>query len=700
MPNVTASAPGGAVNTIPKFTTTPTGYVIGNSAITEVGGRVGIGTTTPGQALDVVGTVQATGIKLAPGAANGFVLTSDASGIGTWKPGGVGGGGTANAVPKFTAAATLGNSAIYESGGNVGIGTSTPASGQKLDVVGNIQASGNIQTSNALISQSVTSRSSDPTVTAGVLDCATGGKILSGRAAGVEKFSVDARGNVLVGVGGSVGIGMTTVATEALDVAGTVQMSGLKLPSGAVNGYVLTSDASGVAAWQPLPGGTGSPNTLAAAGGTPAEAVYVDGNGRVGIGIEPTTSGRMPQETLTLAPGANSVIEMRTPDGVGVVFIGGGLTPGDYYFRVTATDGVGWTKASQEQYVPLPAGQHGFRISWNPVLGATRYRVYRFLPSTGQYQYDETPIAAYDYVSDSQFANTGPPPEQTTAYMSRLAAAGANWINGGNVGIGTTNPAVALHVRGGSGEGLRLHSTGASGEGMDLAWFSDYGGAKVTAVLDSDASGTQGGNLTFRVRDQASNTLVDRMAIDNAGQLHVTGNGALSIEGTPGAGARVYHYNNGSPEWAQGTQNGAPSQDFNLFNYGLYGVALSVSRETNRLTAYAGVTAPAFTTSSSRRWKRNIQTIEGALSLIKRLRGISYDQKEDDKHTIGLIAEEVGEVIPAIVTYEENGQDARGLDYSRLVAVLIEAVKEQQGQIEGLQATVRSLSLHEGRAAL
>ena len=52
--------------------------------------------------------------------------------------------------------------------------------------------------------------------------------------------------------------------------------------------------------------------------------------------------------------------------------------------------------------------------------------------------------------------------------------------------------------------------------------------------------------------------------------------------------------------------------------------------------------------------------------------------KADGKHDIGLIAEEVGEVIPEVVAYEENGKDAKSVDYARLVAVLIEAVKEQQ----------------------
>ena len=63
------------------------------------------------------------------------------------------------------------------------------------------------------------------------------------------------------------------------------------------------------------------------------------------------------------------------------------------------------------------------------------------------------------------------------------------------------------------------------------------------------------------------------------------------------------------------------------------------------------------------------------------------------KHDIGLIAEEVGEVIPEVVVYEGNGQDAQSVDYARLVAVLIEAMKEQQEELEELRALVRSLAV-------
>jgi hypothetical protein len=105
--------------------------------------------------------------------------------------------------------------------------------------------------------------------------------------------------------------------------------------------------------------------------------------------------------------------------------------------------------------------------------------------------------------------------------------------------------------------------------------------------------------------------------------------------------------------------------------------------------------ADGWSTWSSRRWKTNIRTLEGALSTVQRLRGVSYDRKVDGKHEIGVIAEEVGRVLPEVVVYEANGQDAGGVDYSRLTAVLIEAVKEQQVQIRTLQAEMEQL-----RAAL
>jgi hypothetical protein len=91
---------------------------------------------------------------------------------------------------------------------------------------------------------------------------------------------------------------------------------------------------------------------------------------------------------------------------------------------------------------------------------------------------------------------------------------------------------------------------------------------------------------------------------------------------------------------------------------------------------------------SSRRWKTNIQPLQGALGKIEQLRGVSYDMKESGLHQIGLIAEEVGAVIPEVVTFEKNGKDAQGVDYGRLTALLIEATKAQQVLIRRQQKEI------------
>lgn len=128
-----ALAPQNTPNHIAKFDSF--GRPLADSIMFDNGTNVGVGTTTPTQRLDVVGTVQATGFKMPTGASNGYVLTSDASGVGTWRPaGGIGGSGTPNFIPRFTGASMLANSNIYNNGSNVGIGTTSPAA--ELDVRG------------------------------------------------------------------------------------------------------------------------------------------------------------------------------------------------------------------------------------------------------------------------------------------------------------------------------------------------------------------------------------------------------------------------------------------------------------------------------------------------------------------------------------------------------------------------------------
>jgi hypothetical protein len=102
------------------------------------------------------------------------------------------------------------------------------------------------------------------------------------------------------------------------------------------------------------------------------------------------------------------------------------------------------------------------------------------------------------------------------------------------------------------------------------------------------------------------------------------------------------------------------------------------------------------TTVSDKRLKDNVKTIDNALEKIMKLRGVEFDwigASRKGQHDIGLIAQEVEEVIPEIVREKEfkvgeftdNKQTFKTVDYDKMVGVLIEAIKEQQQQINELK---------------
>ena len=79
--------------------------------------------------------------------------------------------------------------------------------------------------------------------------------------------------------------------------------------------------------------------------------------------------------------------------------------------------------------------------------------------------------------------------------------------------------------------------------------------------------------------------------------------------------------------------------------------------------------------------KNNIRPIQNALEKIGNLNGVSFEWKKDGKKSIGLIAQDVEKVLPELVSTDSN-TGLKSLSYGNLVAVLIEATKEQQKQIK------------------
>ena len=102
------------------------------------------------------------------------------------------------------------------------------------------------------------------------------------------------------------------------------------------------------------------------------------------------------------------------------------------------------------------------------------------------------------------------------------------------------------------------------------------------------------------------------------------------------------------------------------------------------------ITATNFNTTSDARFKTDIVTIEDAVGLVEQLRGVSFNWVDTGAPTIGLIAQEVEDVLPELVTTDEDGY--KSVAYSNMVGVLIEAIKDQQAQIDELREMVLNLS--------
>ena len=120
------------------------------------------------------------------------------------------------------------------------------------------------------------------------------------------------------------------------------------------------------------------------------------------------------------------------------------------------------------------------------------------------------------------------------------------------------------------------------------------------------------------------------------------------------------------------------------------GVALDVDgagRFTGNITAYY---------SSDIRLKDNIRPIEDSLFKISRLRGVEFDWNEkaheldiQKGHDVGLIAQEVEEVLPEVVVTRDDGFKA--VRYDRVVSLLVQGINDQQKQIKDLKSDIIEL---------
>ena len=205
--------------------------------------------------------------------------------------------------------------------------------------------------------------------------------------------------------------------------------------------------------------------------------------------------------------------------------------------------------------------------------------------------------------------------------------------NGVNVGIGTNAPQFKLQVTDPSNKGLRAETGSPGGT---VASFGGFGEFQI------DAPGNPGG------------------------RLNVKENGSVVLGDCPGC-------------FPNPTDRLVVSGTTRLLVLGSGGSASLCRNGSGQISAC----------SSSIRYKTNIANWGSGLSLLNRLRPVTFDWKDSQAHDLGLVAEEVAAAEPLLVTRNEKGE-VEGVKYDRLSAVFINAFKEQQAQIERQQAEAKS----------
>jgi hypothetical protein len=608
------------------------------------GGNVGIGTTAPLQKLHVIGNIWAEG-NIGFYTSGGAGLTfADRSGndLRIYTPSG---------AIKFVDATGLSNFATITSGGNVGIGTTSPS--YKLDVSGTSRFTDSVfinTTSNYGKLNIIGYDNSG----INIIDQRTAGSgefyssitfrdyYLSNSAAinfyhnqyfgaGVNRLGFSFLGSEKLSIlyGGSVGIG-TTSPGQLLHVAGVTRTHGLSINDGTVSGFIGPEKN-----WL----GSGTSYDLAIASeGSKNIKFYTDGNtsvkmmintgGNVGIG---TTS---PTAPLSFANTTGNKI--------------------DFYY--TGEDRYGIQVQSSELRIHSGAGgtsTGGITFGKNT---STTFTETMRVTNSGMVGINTA--SPYDVAQFSLDVNGGVI-IKNTGKTAQLVLQNADPAGGGNNGF-------IVHTAGGT-------TTGAFGT------LQTYYGASVAAG-------------TLRLQPSAGNVGIGTTSAPNklevAGVVSSTGFAAndneIHLRSWSDPTHKLYYASGDIDVFEYNTK-----LEFRQYNSG--GTRIVTMGITSGGTMTVSGDMVAYGSPSDINLKENIKPLEGALEKVMKLQGVSFTWKEDTdtnkvtgiKDDIGFIAQEVQEVIPDLVRKNDNG--LLSLRDKGITALLVEAIKEQQKQIDELK---------------
>jgi hypothetical protein len=230
-------------------------------------------------------------------------------------------------------------------------------------------------------------------------------------------------------------------------------------------------------------------------------------------------------------------------------------------------------------------------------------------------------------------------------------------------------------------------NTGMYNISADTLGFSTAG----TARMVIDSSGRVGVSTTSMVRDFQVGAFSGSPEICIGSGT--AGNGTLAFgDGASGNDPwRGYvQYQHTNDRMVFGTANAGW---LNLTSGGALGLNIVPTNTAGRFEASNDIVAYS---SSDKRWKKNIKNINSPLEKLSQINGVEFDWIEDEPvhgnkgHDIGVIAQEVEQVLPEIVQTRESGMKA--VQYDKIIPLLVECIKDQQKQIDELKQIVNGIT--------
>ena len=258
-------------------------------------------------------------------------------------------------------------------------------------------------------------------------------------------------------------------------------------------------------------------------------------------------------------------------------------------------------------------------------------------------------------------------------------AAGAEVNVATNLGVSAAGTEVEITCSTGNNATIGQATSSAAGV-MTVAHHDKLDGIATGAEVNVDTdlgtstSTTQvtitsstGNNTTI---DEASGSAAGVMSVAHHNKLDGIASGATNVTNTNqltnGAG---YITSSSNISGTAGGLSGTPNITVGTISCG-------------NITSSGTVTA-----NSDAKLKKNVATVSNALDKVNLLRGVEFDYIANDKHSIGVIAQEVEAVLPDLV----EGDETKSVAYGNLTAVLIEAVKELTAEVNTLKAELNTL---------